>query len=121
MESPNGEKTNVGWLLVEGKNNVDAATGGFDTKGQIQSKTFSALSTNYTSGVTRVMIIGRIASVDESVAKATIGRLSIDYSSTLATHGISISRGMLVAVSGTQAAQGSVLQAEKVTLVTLGK
>jgi hypothetical protein len=97
-----------------------SVAGSVNSKGQVRAESVSLMPADYVSGVTQVMIVGRVTAVDASVGKARIGGLSVDYTGVLATQQVSIAAGSLIAVAGTQAGPRYAIQAEKVQVISQG-
>jgi hypothetical protein len=107
-------------MVAAGRSVVVSVAGSISSTGQVRAESVSLMPADYVSGVTQVMIVGRVTAVDASIGKATIGGVSVDYTTALATQQVSINAGSLLAVVGTQAGPRLAIQAEKIQLISRG-
>jgi hypothetical protein len=74
------------------------------------------VGTPYVAGSSTVELVGRLDAVDASVAKATIGDVTVDYSSRLVVEPtFAPLSGELIALSGIQPVAGGAILSSDVT------
>jgi hypothetical protein len=72
------------------------------------------LNSPYVAGETRILLRGKVTSVDYATGHMTVGRQSVDFSALLANAVVNVAVGQTVSVVGTQPAAKSIVLATSV-------
>ena len=87
-----------------------AVLGALQKDGALAAKSMVMLDASYVPGATKVLLKGKVTSVDSASGKLSVGKQVVDYSSLLSKSVVAISAGMTVTIVGTQPlARGLVL------------
>ncbi len=79
-----------------------AVLGAAQKDGTLAPRSMVMLNASYVPGATKVLLKGKVTSVDSASGKLAIGKQVVDYSSVLSKADVAISVGTLVTVVGTQ-------------------
>jgi hypothetical protein len=77
--------------------------------GKLVDATARRIYEQYVAGVTRVVVTGKLTSVDGAAAKATINGITVDYSTLLSNADVNLSAGQVVTLVGTLPQAGTKL------------
>ena len=88
--------------LSGGAQPVVSVLGAPKNDGSLAATTMLVFESSYVPGATKVLLTGKVSSVNHADAKLTIGKQVVDYSSLLAKANVAISVGALVTVIGSQ-------------------
>ena len=100
--------------LAAGENLLAAVDGKLDADGKITESTLRLMANSYLAGASKLLLVGRVASVDTRVGSLKIGAVTVDI--TAAEGARAPKPGELVAIVGTQPIRGGVMLAERIGL-----
>ena len=97
-----------------------AVYGKINTDGTITASQVSVQANEYVAGATSLYVRGVVKSVNASLARATVGGLSVDFSSSLAGGNSSISVGSVAEFSGLQTSSSTLYASKSTALAPAG-
>ncbi len=100
--------------LATGDGLLAAVNGTLDADGRITNSTLRLVPSGYVAGASKLLLVGRVASVDTSVGSLKIGAATVDIAA--AEMARAPKPGELVAIVSTQPTRGGVMLAERVGL-----
>ena len=103
--------------LAGGENVLATVTGAPDHTGAMKATALSLSNSQYVPGSTEVMVVGKVKTVQASVATMIIGGLRIDYAAVLATANVQFAPGQVIAVIGVRSAPNMPLVASSVKVL----
>jgi hypothetical protein len=77
--------------------------------GAMKEASLKILPDEYVAGVSEVITSGRIKSVDSATGKAVVGGSLVDFVSLLSTHPVTLTKGDVAILRGTQPTLGGVV------------
>ena len=93
-----------------GEQPMVAVLGALQKDGSLSAKSMVILDASYVPGATKVLLKGKVTSVDSASGKLSVGKQLVDYSSVLSKSDVAFAVGMSITVVGTQPlAEGLIL------------
>jgi hypothetical protein len=77
-----------------------------NSAGSLVGATAKILDNQYVSGVSKIVLTGKLTDVDNGTAKALIGSVTVDFSALLQDAATKLSQGETVTFVGTQPQEG---------------
>ena len=103
--------------ISSGSTVVASVLGNQDSAGNLRAARLVVHGTDYAPGATRVVVLGRVASVQSDIGTLKVGQLSVDYTSILSTAPAEYVAGQLIGAVGVQAAAGAPLVASRIIVL----
>ena len=97
--------------VASGASVTGAILGSFDDRSRVRVTGLVVLPAQYVAGQSKVMVMGRVSKVRNSIGLALVNGVAVDYTALLSQAHIDLKPGDLVMALGVQATAGAPLQA----------
>ena len=103
--------------IASGASVTGAILGSLDDRSRVRVNGLVVLPTQYVAGHSKVMVIGKVSELRNSIGLAVVDGIAVDYTALLSQAHIDLKPGDLVMALGVQAAAGAPLQAAAFTKI----